>query len=135
MPSRNTGRADLLTAHPPGKGAYVGDREPSAAIRTGRLVRTSANPVNDEDTQARMTSDPAPILTAANLDRTRRFPARPSEEPVITLRDGPGRLRVAADGREWADSDGSGGSLTRFLLAPKLLMVVDAPLGYPVSLS
>jgi hypothetical protein len=29
--------------------------------------------VNDEDTQARTTSDPAPILTAAKLDRTRRF--------------------------------------------------------------
>jgi hypothetical protein len=33
-------------------------------------VLNSANPVNDEDTQARTTPDPAPILIAAKLDRT-----------------------------------------------------------------
>jgi hypothetical protein len=42
---------------------------------------SSANPVNDEDTQARTTPDPAPILTAAKLDRTTRFPACPRHAP------------------------------------------------------
>ena len=86
---------------------YVGHR--SRAVQSPdpvAVIRTAANPVNDEDTQARTTSDPAPILTAAKLDRTRRFTARPRQAPVITLRDETGRLRVAADGREWADSDG-----------------------------
>jgi hypothetical protein len=47
----------------------------------GAVVDVGANFGKRRETQARTTLDPAPILTAAKLDRTRRFPARPRQGP------------------------------------------------------
>jgi hypothetical protein len=78
------------------------------AITRTNVHRISANPVNDEDTQARTGF---PIRVGSGADRDRRQ-AGPNEtvsgasmrRPLVTFRDEAGRLRVAADGREPAAS-------------------------------